>query len=322
MGVKARRTLSAIITLSCDGKCRHCYINSQPTGEAPELSPGIWQGVLENFHSMGGEEFCVHGGEPLLYDGIGELIKYAHDIGLRTSMITNGIHLNYELNEILSACSTYVLVSLDGPAENYEYIRQVDKLDIVINNMDRLLKMGVQVHPIHMVHKLNVRDLKWIVDFCLSRSIPVVTLSPIVPLGRAEYLGELLLSPDELSIFIGSLNELNQSHHGRVKFVTQSIYRPEDESMYLADEEKLKSYDEDYYFALNDGKLTADFDLPDPRDFILGDAFHLGELDKQAYMRYRSMLDGAFLRGLTELRAGRAINWYEVVRSEAPEPVN
>ncbi len=314
--VGARKTLSAIITLNCDGKCRHCYIDSQPRGETPELSLETWENVLDDFRGMGGQEFCAHGGEPLLYDGVGELIQHAHSIGLRTGIITNAIHLDDEFSQVLSACSTYALVSLDGPEDNYMNIRQVDKLDIVISNVDRLLAMGIKVHPIHMVHKQNVRDLSWIVDFCLSRNIPVVTLSPIIPIGRAEYLEELLLSPDELSVFIELFHELNRSYRGQVKFVTQSLYRPEDESKYLADEEKLKSYDEEYYFALNDGKLTADFDLPNPRDFILGDVLHLGSLDQQACIRYRRMLDSAFLRGLRELRAGKAINWYEVVRSE------
>ena len=176
MDVGSRRTLSAIITLSCDGKCRHCYIDSQPRGETPELSLETWKNVLDDFRSMGGEEFCTHGGEPLLYDGVGELIQHAHSIGLRTGIITNAIHLDDEFSQVLSACSTYALVSLD--------------------------------------------------------------------------------------------------------------------------------------------KLTADFDLPNPRDYILGDVFHPGSLDEKAYIRYRRMLDGAFLRGLRELRAGKAINWYEVVRSE------
>lgn len=139
MDVGSRRTLSAIITLSCDGKCRHCYIDSQPRGETPELSLETWKNVLDDFRSMGGEEFCTHGGEPLLYDGVGELIQHAHSIGLRTGIITNAIHLDDEFSQVLSACSTYALVSLDGPEENYTYIRQVDKLDIVISNVDHTI---------------------------------------------------------------------------------------------------------------------------------------------------------------------------------------
>ena len=200
--------MSALVTLSCDGKCRHCYIDSQPLGTTKELDIETWKDVLDNFRARGGEEFDAQGGEPLLYKDIGELLLYADKIGLRTSMITNALYLDDKIIDTISASSTYILVSLDGPKENYLSLRGVDGLGTVINNIDKLFQAGVQVHPIHVVHKKNVNDFSWIVDFCLNRNIPMATLSPIQPIGRAHELKDFLLSPNELYIFVEKLNKL------------------------------------------------------------------------------------------------------------------
>lgn len=311
-----KKTLSAIVTLSCDCQCRHCYIDSQPKGTTKELSIATWCNVVSSFRNMGGELFDVHGGEPLLYEGIAQLVEYASSIGLRTSIITNAIHLDDRIKTALATCSTYVLISLDGPKGNYQSIRGINNLDVVIRNIDQLLETGVRVHPIHVVHKKNVKDISWIVEFCLSKDIPVATLSPIMPLGRARALDGFLLSPQDLTLFIERLDELNQSYKNRVKFVTQSLFRPEDEDRYLSEEWALKHYGDQYYFALNDGSLTESFDLPNPRDFILGSISDLGIIDEKVHQRFEDILDRAFLRGLRELESGNALNWDEILQRE------
>ncbi len=321
MKVKERKTMSVIITLSCDSKCRLCSIDSQPVGTTQELDIEIWKNVLDDFRERGGEEFCVQGGEPLLYKDINKLLLYANEKGLRTHLISNALHLDNEMIDVLSACSTYVLVSLDGPHDNYRSFRGVDGLETAVVNVDKLLKVGIKVHPIQVIHKKNVNDFSWIVDFCLQRRIPVATLSPIEPVGRASELKNFLLSSDELYLFIERFNQLNQSHQGKVRFVTQSLYRPQDEREYIKDEEVNKNFYDRFYFLLNDGSLVLDLDLSNPRQFTVGSVYDLDNLNDTVYSRYKNLLDRASSKGLSVLRSGKAINWSEIVRREVLQSV-
>ena len=49
------------------------------------------------------------------------------------------------------------------------------------------------------------------------------------------------------------------------------------------------------------------------------EGLRLENLDEEAYLRFQETQDRAFLRGLMELQAGNAINWYEVVQREILE---
>lgn len=319
MKLDIRDKMGVLVTLSCDCECKHCYIDSQPPGSTPELAFEEWKKILDNYKNRGGRELSLHGGEPLLYEDLDKLLLYAHKIGLHTSLITNTLHASDKIIKILHDTSTYVLVSLDGPKNNYLNFRGSDKFDLVINNIDKLLSVGVPVHPIYVIHKQNYNDFSWIIEFCLDRKISAVTLSPIQPIGRCKELKEFLLSPNELEIFIDRYHQLNSLYNGMLRIATQALYLPKDEERYLNDEKKLKNYNDSYYFIMNDGSLVMDFDLPNPRNFIIGNAFDLEYADDEIFFRYKDMLDKAFLSGLKELRNGNAINWYEIIQHETSE---
>lgn len=314
MGETSAKELSVVVTMNCDSKCRHCYIDSQAEGTVLELSAQTWCSVLDWFQACGGELFIVHGGEPLLYRGIQALLAHARELTLKSMLITNAIHLTPEMVNVLRSCGTYVLVSLDGPEDNYLRVRGSEKLPDVVASVDALLDAGVTVHPIHMVHAKNVYDLSWIVELARSRSIPRVTLSPIQPCGRASQNSELLLSCGDLHRFVDRLHELNCIHEGEVQFVTQSLYRPEDEAKYLKDEEALRGEYETVVAALNDGTWIPHFDLPEPRAFAFGSVLDPDSLRRDAVDAWRDFTSRAYRKGLEELRAGRAINWYEVMQ--------
>lgn len=311
--------LSALLTLDCDCSCKHCYIDSQPRGQEPTLELSQWKQIISHFRRQGGREVNFHGGEPLLYPGLHQLIDHAHAVGLKTSIATNCLYISRETVETFLRCRTHVSVSLDGPQENYYRFRGVDALDQVVATVDFMLEAGVVVHPVFIVHSDNVYDLSWISDFVSARNIEAVTLSPLQPMGRAQGLADLLLSNPQLMLLLDKLEQLNQIYQGKVRFLTQSLFSPRDLYKYAASERRLKEYADDYWFVLNDGTVVADLDVPDCRRFALGNIMQGFKWNAGAYAEYKQLLDAAYQRGLESLIKGEVVNWYAVVQQVAAE---
>ncbi|QVK20585.1 radical SAM protein [Mycoplasmatota bacterium] len=309
--------MNITISLNCDSKCRHCYIKSLDDDSSVDLSIDTWKKILLQFKEKGGEEISIHGGEPLMYEGIGDLLIYASEIGLSTSIITNTWYLNDSLINDLKKSNTYVLVSLDGPRENYMIFRGEDKLDTVINNIDRMLKAGITVHPIFVVHKKNISNISWLVDFALKRDIKTVTLSPMQPIGRANEQNEFYITPENITSLINNMEDLNDKYNGNTRFVSQSLYRPNDTERYLNSKEFLLNYNNDICNVKNDGTIIADFDLPNRDNYVIGSVLDLNKINNEAQIRYVELLNRAYVRGLRELKKGNSINFIEVIQNQA-----
>jgi len=317
-----KEILNIAITLECDCQCKHCYIESFEGISDKDLGLKTWKEIIDLFVNNGGREVCFHGGEPLLYENIGKIVYYAWQRGLETSIISNLINLDHSLIEVFKETQTYILTSLDGPRENYFQFRGLDKLDLIIENIDLLRKNGLSVHPIHIVHGKNYSDLSWITEFCNSREIKVATLSPLQPIGRAAQLKDYWLSPEELGEFIDIFTQLNKENK-RVKFVTQSIFKPGDLGSFTAQENYLKTYNDRYLNIFNDGSILPDFDLPDMRNFSLGNITEIPlKINQKKEKAYRETLDKAFIRGKSKLQKGIPINWIEEVQIAAKEQLS
>lgn len=314
-----KNLMNIVITLNCDSKCKHCYIKSVDDNSSQDLSVDKWKDAFSKFKERGGQEISIHGGEPLMYKGIDELLIYANSIGLSTSIITNSLHLNDNIISSLAQSNTYVLVSLDGPRENYMMFRGEDKLDIVTENIDKMLEAGIKVHPISVIHNKNINQLSWIIDFVLKRNIKTVTLSPIQPVGRASEQKEFHISEENINNLIKTIKELNEKYSGEVRFVTQALYSPEMLDSYLNQKEFLLNYNGCICNVTNDGRVLMDLDLPNRDDYVVGSVFDVDRVDTKAMNNYKALISKAYLEGLNELKNGNAINFFEILQRQAFE---
>lgn len=72
----------------CNFRCKTCFAHFNSKGV---LTTAQWKQVIDNLHrSRIVDAINFAGGEPMLYAGLDELIQYAKDYGMKTSIITNG----------------------------------------------------------------------------------------------------------------------------------------------------------------------------------------------------------------------------------------
>lgn len=137
--------MAILLTNRCNLRCKHCYLYS---GERvrEELTLEEWKHVLSQFSKAGGKHVSFSGGEPLMYNGLDELLKYAKELGLEVRLYTNGVLWSDKLIKDLSGYLDDVQVSLDGYDEHTNsYIRGNGYFAKVYETIIKLSMEGVKV---------------------------------------------------------------------------------------------------------------------------------------------------------------------------------
>jgi len=115
------------VTLKCNLKCAHCYINAAETELADELSTDAAKMLIHQITEVSRPLLILSGGEPLMRDDIYEIIRYGADRGLRMGMGSNGMLIDDEATKKLEdAGMGTVAISLDSSiAEHHDDFRGV-----------------------------------------------------------------------------------------------------------------------------------------------------------------------------------------------------
>lgn len=112
--MKIFETASFHIVKPCNMKCKFCYATFEDLENVKQMSLENAKIVVKKLKDAGVEKITFAGGEPLLYKHIEELISYSKEIGLVTSIITNGILLSVDLLKRLQGKLDWVGVSIDS----------------------------------------------------------------------------------------------------------------------------------------------------------------------------------------------------------------
>ena len=102
------------IVKPCNMRCKFCYATFEDLGLVKQLSKEDAFIILNKLKSAGLKKITFAGGEPLLYKWIYETIAYSKEIGLTTSIITNGSLLTDELLEKLQGKLDWIGISIDS----------------------------------------------------------------------------------------------------------------------------------------------------------------------------------------------------------------
>ena len=135
--------LHLYLTNQCNMHCPHCYMfagnklkNELTTEEVKKL--------LQNYVMKGGKALTISGGEATMRSDLTDVIAFAHRMGLKIKLLTNGYLLSDELINNLSQFIQQVQISIDGfsEAENSK-VRVKGSFDKVLHTIDRFVRNKV-----------------------------------------------------------------------------------------------------------------------------------------------------------------------------------
>lgn len=154
------------ITRRCNLDCEMCVRKN--LGEENDMTLQQFQTIIDKTDFV---RVAPHGyGEPLVHPKFYEMMKYCHDKGVRTKLVTNGTMFTPDTaDKYFSLNPDSVAFSFDSPVKaEYESIRRGADFDSVVKNIKYASENshGVEI-KVHMtVNKKNYRSIPEMKRFC------------------------------------------------------------------------------------------------------------------------------------------------------------
>ena len=184
------------ITEECPNRCIHCALPD--TKNKTSLSVPAIKDIIDQSVDMGATQIIFDGGEPMVYEGLEELISYIPEEAIAT-VFTSGSGLTKEKALALAEAGMYsVNVSLDSPKEaEHDRIRGREGVFREAMNAIRYsLDAGMLVDIYVVVAPHNIHDLDEFYDLAGSMGVHELSFYEIVPTGRWIDHTKDILSPE------------------------------------------------------------------------------------------------------------------------------
>ncbi len=157
--------LSIEVTTRCNGACLHCFARSGISIRS-SLSFDLVKGIVAEGYGAGYRHLHITGGEPLLWEGLFEILDYAFDEGYETVLInTNGTLITEEIGKRLADYGGLsISISLDGPEDLHDRIRGEGSHRRTIRGIEKALNAGNDLTIFTTVTKSLLPELPRFVD--------------------------------------------------------------------------------------------------------------------------------------------------------------
>jgi SynChlorMet cassette radical SAM/SPASM protein ScmF len=196
------------VTNSCNLACAHCWLSME--GARPqeeELTTGEIAGIMDQALPLGLESIKITGGEPLLREDIADIVAHADQLGLSTSIESNGMLLDEARARALAQSRglKHVAVSLDGATpQSHALLRgSRSSFDRAVRGIERLVEHGVPVQVISCLHRGNLDEVEELIALAARLGAASFKINPITHLGRGQEMaerGQLLTMAEVLDV--------------------------------------------------------------------------------------------------------------------------
>lgn len=199
------------ITGLCNMRCKHC-MNDSGENRVEGLKKKELFSLLDELVSRDFKNLYVSGGEPLIYKSIDEVLEYAHKLGMKITLATNGWNVIEHLKTI-KRCVEIVSISMDGIGSTHDKIRGISgSYERTIEALKALSENGVTTKISSMIWKDNIQQLEDIVLKAKSVGVSKVNFAILVPVGRAENNGDILINKELYPRIFKQIDEYREKY--------------------------------------------------------------------------------------------------------------
>ena len=203
-GVVDRGIIQVHPTRRCNLACSHCYSSSSPN-ERTALRPEVIAATIEDAAALGFSVVSLSGGEPLVYEHLGEVIAAAHRVGSRVNLVSNGILIRSARYDRQAGKFDVVALSLDGLPTRHNAIRGSDKAFGQVRAAAEELRRAKQSFGIiHTLCSESLADLEDLAAMASDWGASLLQLHPFEASGRGAGATDLtpLGSEERLDAFL------------------------------------------------------------------------------------------------------------------------
>lgn len=220
-------TLAWEITRACALSCLHCRAVAQPRRDPRELTTEEALRVIDQIRDTGDPILVVTGGDPLMRRDVFDLLAYAVQKGLRTSLTPTATALvtPRNLKRVREAGVRRVGISLDGPtAEVHDAFRGFEgAFQRTLEIMQDISAAGLSLQINTTVTRHNLHVLEALPDIVARSGAVQWSVFFLVPTGRGKV--EDMISPQDHERLYNWLYDLSRAAPFDIKSTAAPAYR-------------------------------------------------------------------------------------------------
>lgn len=209
----SEESLSIEVTTQCNSACLHCFARAG-VARRSSLSVDLVKGIVAEGHNAGYRHLHITGGEPLLWDGLFEILDYSFGMGYKTVLLnTNGTVLTKDVANRLAAYNCLsISVSLEGPESLHDRLRGKGSYRRAVRGIERALEAGNVLIVFTVARKGLLPELPHFAEDLYKR-FPGIKYLALIQLIRVTdngfALSEELLEPEDFLQLVQTVSLLN-----------------------------------------------------------------------------------------------------------------
>ena len=185
LGRKVPISVGWAVTKRCNARCTYCGKWNDPHDDTPS---GEALSLCDQFIKAGTRIVSLTGGEPLVRDDIGVLIRLLKEGGIYVILASNGILVPEKL-EIVRKVDR-LTISFDGPKEIHDRFRGKGSFDHAVTAVKSAKSAGIPVVLATVLHSGNVGSIESLLnmarDFGCKLIVQPVVPNPESPVSHSE----------------------------------------------------------------------------------------------------------------------------------------
>lgn len=133
------------LTGKCNLNCVHCYADSGPAVPHGSIDVCRWKALIDELAEMGTSAVQFIGGEPTIFPGFPDLVKYAASKKLSVEVYSNLTHLSDSLIDLFKSYGVSVATSYysNDPLRHEQVTRSPRSHSRTLTNISRLVAEGI-----------------------------------------------------------------------------------------------------------------------------------------------------------------------------------
>ncbi|MCP4133168.1 MAG: radical SAM protein [bacterium] len=181
-----------ILSNRCNYQCRYCNLWKKNT---PEPETGTITTIIDKLYECGTRMISFSGGEPLIRDDIGTIIKHCAGKGIYTKITTNGSLIGKKIDEIAGV--DLVKITFNGPRHIHDAERAEGSYDDVIRAIPLLKEYSIDAGLNCVLTRQNMNHLDEIFN-TVEKLKTKISFQPLEYRdGSNEYINAAIPAPRE-----------------------------------------------------------------------------------------------------------------------------
>ena len=207
-------------TFACGSSCVHCT-SAQKTAAPDEMGTEDAKKIVDKVVDFGATFFGITGGQPFLRKDLFEVLDYATERGLSTSIITDGRLLDEEAFKRIVKNQTKISVSIDGAEKTNDAIRGKGAYSAAFSAIERFSKeklLNCLVYTFANAGKAtnaNEDDMRHVLDLAKKYDARWVVFHGMIPYSSDKDCLKADLTPAQYEWACNKLYDLSPQYNGK-----------------------------------------------------------------------------------------------------------